>query len=75
MTRMIDKIIRAMQDTGLIDGMSVEDCDTLATAALEAMREPTTAMCLVDGPGDAYGYRDAEYSCVWHKMIDAALNE
>lgn len=35
--RMIDKIIRAMQDTGLIDGMSVEDCDTLATAALEEL--------------------------------------
>lgn len=33
--KMIEKIIRAMQGTGLIDGMSVEDCDTLATAALE----------------------------------------
>ncbi len=35
--KMIEKIIRAMQDTGLIDGMSMEDCDTLATAALEEL--------------------------------------
>lgn len=33
--RMIEKMIRAMQDTGLIDGMSEEDADTLVTAALE----------------------------------------
>ncbi len=37
-------MIRSMQDTGLIDGMSEEDSDTLCTAALEAMREPDVAM-------------------------------
>lgn len=42
--RMISKIMRSMRDTGLLDGMSDEDCDTLATAALEAMREPDIAM-------------------------------
>lgn len=33
--RMIDKLIKSMQDTGLIDGMTLEDCDTLCTSALE----------------------------------------
>ncbi len=47
--RMIEKIIRAMQDTGLIDGMSLEDCDTLATAALEGMKEPNEAMIVAGG--------------------------
>lgn len=33
--RMIEKVMRSMRDTGLLDGMSDEDCDTVATAALE----------------------------------------
>lgn len=35
--RIIAKIMRSMRDTGLLDGMSDEDCDMLATAALEAL--------------------------------------
>lgn len=76
--RMIDKIISAMQDTGLIDGMSVEDCDTLATAALEAMREPSPSM-MMEGYGDQFrletqlGIAAARYR--YQAMIDAALNE
>lgn len=42
--RMIEKMIRSMQDTGLIDGMSLEDADTLATAALEELTRPTNDM-------------------------------
>lgn len=67
--RMIDKIIRAMQDTGLIDGMSMEDCDTLATAALEGMREPNSGMLVAGGDG---WFAEGD---VWRAMIDAALNE
>lgn len=68
--RMIDKIIRAMQDTGLIDGMSMEDADTLATAALEAMRDPSVAM--KTSVSANWGRRTwADYDT----MIDAALNE
>lgn len=70
--RMIDKIIRAMQDTGLIDGMSMEDCDTLATAALEEMREPTTAM-VNSGENNVGGKESVHY--IFIAMIDAALNE
>lgn len=87
--RMIDKIIRAMQDTGLIDGMSVEDCDTLATAALEAMREPTNVM--IESFNDASWAKVRDISSPtptehpddgggpvgygFRAMIDAALNE
>jgi len=45
----------------------------LARAAIEAMREPTKLMTLVDGPGDQHTYRDAENAATWRKMIDEAL--
>lgn len=72
--RMIDKIMRSMRDTGLLEGMSDEDCDTLITAALEGMMTPTEEMYKAAW--------DAEVSCsytesahAWHAMINAALNE
>lgn len=75
--RMIDRVIRSMQDTGLIEGMSLEDADTLATAALEAMREPSEAMISEgeDVPIGAFylGRINAKNSFI--AMIDAALNE
>ncbi len=83
--RMIEKIIRAMQDTGLIDGMSVEDADTLATAALEAMRIASDSMMVNGGLKlEAMMFEnDHEYTgiifkdcgVVYRTMIDAALNE
>lgn len=69
--KMIGKIIRSMQDTGLIDGMSMEDADTLATAALEAMREPTTEMGAYVRENCGGVSHQYEY-LFW---IDAALNE
>lgn len=42
--RMINKIMWSMRDTGLLEGMNAEDCDTLATAALEALQIPTMGM-------------------------------
>lgn len=83
--KMIEKIIRAMQDTGLIDGMSMEDADTLATAALEGIRIATDPM-MVDGglKLEAMMFEDdPEYTgiifkdcgVVYRTMIDAALNE
>lgn len=71
--RMIDKIIRAMQDTGLIDGMSAEDADTLATAALEGMMIPSEYMMQL-GSRQQLSDRGGPDS-IWHTMIDAALNE
>lgn len=70
--RMISKMIRAMQDTGLIDGMSEEDCDTLATAALEAIREANPGMVKA-GENNVGGGEDVHY--IFMAMIDAALNE
>lgn len=67
--RMIERIISSMQDTGLIDGMSLEDADTLATAALEAMREPKFEML------DAIYNAEAYYVGIpaWRAAIDAAI--
>ena len=67
--RMIEKMIRAMQDTGLIDGMSEEDADTLATAALEALLEPTLKMSVTGMKWSAWA------SETFKDMINTALNE
>lgn len=67
--RMIDKIMRSMRDTGLLEGVSDEDADTLATAALEGMREPTMEM--LDAIYDSEDYYVG--SPAWRAAIDAAL--
>lgn len=76
--RMIERVIRSMQDTGLIDGMSLEDADTLATAALEELQNPTSDMLLSARSvrvwcGDEL--TDTFRQDIYHAMIDAALNE
>ncbi len=76
--KMINKIIRAMQDTGLIDGMSLEDCDTLATAALEELLNPDPYMLIAADTvcvwcGDEL--KDSFRLDIYRTMIDAALNE
>lgn len=75
--KMIDKIMRSMRDTGLLEGMSDEDCDTLATAALEALkdRQPTDEIV---GRFERDNCHMTTYHCIgesWNTMIDAALNE
>ena len=46
------------------------DCYEIARAAIEAMREPTEAMCR----GAMYSeYRSSERQVIWETMIDAAL--
>lgn len=75
--RMIDRVIKSMQDTGLIDGMSLEDADTLATAALEAMREPSEEMRSAFDR-DICPWINDDIEDTYHlyvTMIDAALNE
>lgn len=74
--KMIEKIMRSMRDTGLMDGMSDEDCDTLATASLEAMREPTNDM-VREGAKGYFGFASVGNRVCngWRKMVDAALNE
>lgn len=69
--RMIDRVMRSMRDTGLLEGMSDEDCDTLATAALEGMREPTQSMGRYVREFSGGVSHDSEYK----RWIDAALNE
>lgn len=83
--RMIDKIMRSMRDTGLLEGMSDEDCDTLATASLEGMRIASDTMMVNGGLKlEAMMFEsDPEYTgvifkdcgVVYRTMIDAALNE
>ncbi len=67
--RMIDKIKIAMIDTGVCNGLSTEDLDIAATAAVEAMREPTFEML------DAIYNAEAYYVGIpaWRAAIDAAL--
>lgn len=69
--KMIAKIIQAMRDTGLIDGMSECDADTLATAALEGMRNPSEAMLHAIYLSEDYYIGIPS----WRDAIDAALNE
>ena len=45
----------------------------MARSAIAAMREPTKAMCFVNGPGDQHREEDAEAEGTWKKMIDEAL--
>lgn len=74
--RMINKIMRSMRDTGLLEGMSDEDLDTIATAALEGMMEPVLLM-LEQGEQHLIG-TDAPIwvsGSIYRTMIDAAINE
>lgn len=75
--RMIERVMRSMRDTGLLDGMSDEDLDTVATAALEGMRESNDAMCFA---GQRFIEKEIGSSATiqgvaYMTMIDAALNE
>lgn len=67
--RMIDRIKIAMIDTGVCDGLTPEDIEIAATAAVEAMREPTFEML------DAIYNAEAYYVGIpaWRAAIDAAL--
>lgn len=75
--RMIERVMRSMRDTGLLDGMSDEDVDTLATAALEGMMAPTDFMISEGGDTPIGTHYCGKYgaNAVWKSMIDAALNE
>ncbi len=79
--RMISKMIRAMQDTGMIDGMSEEDADTLATAALEALHGGATFNMSIAGSKEwlanpaAHNGTFGVANDTFDAMINAALNE
>lgn len=73
--RMISKIMRSMRDTGLLDGMSDEDVDTLATAALEGMREPSDkALAAANKTTTAVITRNHARD-IYLSIIDASLDE
>lgn len=74
--KMISKIMRSMRDTGLLEEMSDEDLDTVATAALEGMRERVSLM-VEQGEQHLIG-TDAPIwvsGSIYRTMIDAAINE
>lgn len=69
--RMIERVMRSMRDTGLLDGMSDEDLDTVATAALEALQAPSVpVMNVLNSYLD-----DRDPMGCWVRCMDAALNE
>lgn len=70
---MIERVARAISEVDCLP-LGPAHARAMARAAIEAMREPTTAM--IDATQDIYaepGRHLIEY--VWEKMIDAALNE
>ena len=68
MTDMIERVARALCS---YSEFMWQDNIPKAKAAIEALREPTEAMCNVSG----YQHeRDNAYR-YWHNMIDAALKE
>lgn len=83
MNAMIERVARALYDAQSDDGDWLmhesggpvrTEYRAMARAAIEALREPTNAMCFVNGPGDQHNYADAAARETWRKMIDAALN-
>lgn len=76
--KMISKIMRSMRDTGLLEGMSDEDLDTVATAALEELQNPTRDMLLSARSVSVWcgdELTDTFRQDIYYAMIDAALNE
>lgn len=82
---MVERVVRALarvrdeiRDKQPADFPGHEIDRMLARAAIEAMREPTEAMCKKAGNGYARGrgdwYVDGPAD-VWRAMIDAALND
>jgi hypothetical protein len=75
---MINKVAEAIRDNiaaSLPDGVSVE-YRYAAIAAIDAMREPTSAMMNAgDGCCGEYGCGDYRMKQIFSAMIDAALND
>ena len=72
MSEMIEGVARAIwkkADEQYLGTEKMEDCDAIARAAIEAMREPTEAM-LIASEVDLH---DFDVAAVWSVMIDAAL--
>jgi hypothetical protein len=77
MSEMVERVARAIHDArwsgtepGPMEGTDYEYAHRLATAAIEAMREPTEAMLggfasYIDGRGTA--------EIIWDDMIEQAL--
>lgn len=73
---MIERVANAM--IAINERISHSEAQGLARAAIEAMREPTEAICeaaLVSGAvsNQEYTLMHRHMADVWHEMIDAAL--
>lgn len=68
MTDMVERVARALESAFEREGRSFNagQAETLACAAIEAMREPTEVMKEANGGRDPF---------TWELMIDAALGE
>jgi hypothetical protein len=67
MSEMIERVAMALKAAGLNEDHDVRL--SFATAAIEAMREPTRAM--IRETGNCQGCEPEN----WHRMIDAALED
>jgi hypothetical protein len=69
MTGMIERVARALAFEHVRSELHWQEWTEAACEAIEAMREPTSAV-LNAGPPEPYMDKD-----VWSKMIDAALGK
>ena len=76
MSEMIERVARAIwkkADEQYLGTEKMEDCDAIARAAIEAMREPTMEMIAAGAHGSG---EDSDRVAIgaWKEMIDAALS-
>lgn len=72
MSEIIERVARAIENVNLLDyNLTKEEINSLAKAAIAAMREPTLFMT------DSANGIVSTHECkeVWQTMIDAALKE
>jgi hypothetical protein len=80
---MVERVGKAIADAGTTNEELLfygydqrrEMYDALARAAIEAMREPTEAMCDEGAKEHRWGYGAYDAEVTWKHMISAALQE
>jgi hypothetical protein len=77
MNEMVERVARALLDSCRTGNITrVDGARLMARAAIEAMREPTTAMIEAEPPDDgefSKGNSAAHAKAFWQAMIDEAL--
>ena len=73
MSEMIERLILAMQDIAGKEDLNEVRAESLARAAIRAMRKPTQEMLDAGAEAFAHYTDDQESTHLWQAMIDEAL--